>query len=338
MLRDNSFKFINQGAILQEFIVDGQNIVVGYNAESQYRTNPFHFGATIGRVANRIKNAKIDNLNGQSYALPANNGPNSLHGGAEGWGLKDFEGPKLGLRNGRETAVYTYVSPHLDQGYPGVVEVEVAYTGYEKEENGVKKVVLEVEYEAKLVDGAEETPLNITNHSYFNLSNQSTIAGTQVRLPTNLHLAVDATGIPKSIEPTPYPGVTANEPFILGSAEPDIDDCFIINTDPASVPLNTRPLPLKTCAEFYHPDTKLHVEVASTEPAFQFYTGKYINEGPRTDGSPKRVPRAGCAVEPSRYVNAVNVEEWKGMTVVKKGETYGSRIVYTAWRGGKDGL
>lgn len=72
------------------------------------------------------------------------------------------------------------------------------------------------------------------------------------------------------------------------------------------------------------------MEVLSTEPAFQFYTGKHIDV-PASEGVPARVSRAGFCVEPSRYVNAVNVEEWRGQVVVKKGEVYGSRVVFKAW-------
>lgn len=81
----------------------------------------------------------------------------------------------------------------------------------------------------------------------------------------------------------------------------------------------------------YHPDTKIHLEVHSTEPAFQFYTGKYI-EVPEVDGIPARKARMGFCVEPSRYVNAVNVDEWKKMVVVKKGQKFGAKIVYKGWQ------
>lgn len=175
-----------------------------------------------------------------------------------------------------------------------------------------------------------------SNNSYFNLSGDETISGTRVILQTAAHLPVDSTGIPISTTTVPYPGVTANTPFTLGPTEPAIDDCFVLNTDPSSVPLDTRPLPLQTCARFYHPTSKVHLDVLSTDPAFQFYTGKYINVDARPDGSPARVPRAGFCVEPSRYVNAANVNEWKGMTVIKKGQVYGSKIVYKAWQGGKE--
>jgi aldose 1-epimerase len=142
---------------------------------------------------------------------------------------------------------------------------------------------------------------------------------------------VDNTSIPTGpIEQ--YPGIQANSKFTLGVKEPDIDNCFIMNDDPKSIPIDTRSLPLQVLGRFYHPTTKIHLEVHSTEPAFTFYTGKYIDV-PDVDGIPARGPRSGFCVEPSRYINAINNDEWRGMVVLPRGKKYGSRIVYRAWRG-----
>ena len=167
--------------------------------------------------------------------------------------------------------------------------------------------------------------------SYFTLGNGSSIEGTEVTLSTNMHQVVDDTSIPTgAIEP--YLGIESNKTFVLGPAEPDIDHCFVLNTDSRSIPVDTRPLPLRCLGSFSHPGRRqIHLEVHSTEPAFQFYTGKYIDV-PAVDGQPARGPRSGFCVEPSRYVNAVNDERWKGMVVLRRGQTYGSRFEYRAWR------
>jgi aldose 1-epimerase len=104
-----------------------------------------------------------------------------------------------------------------------------------------------------------------------------------------------------------------------------------MDTDPASVPLDTRTRPLKLLAAMKHLITGLHLEVHSTEPAFQFYTGKYIDV-PAVGGAPARGPRSGFCVEPSRYVNAPNEPAWRGMCLLKRGQTWGSRTVYKAWK------
>lgn len=112
----------------------------------------------------------------------------------------------------------------------------------------------------------------------------------------------------------------------------------MLDTTPASITPDTRLSPLKNCARFFHPTTKIHLDVFSTDPAFQFYTGKYLDVAARPDGSPARGPRSGFCVEPSRYVNAANVDTWKGMTVIRKGKAYGSKIVFKAWQSETDGF
>lgn len=326
MSAGNAFTFLPLGAIIQEFNVDGINIVQGFpSAELYKKYNAPYFGETIGRIANRVANAKFE-LSGKTHHLPVNNGPNSLHGGNAGWGKREFEGPSQVERNGKQATLFKYHSADGEEGYPGAVEVSVWYV---QKEDG--KEVLYIEYEAELVDdNISETAISMTNHSYFNLSNSPTIAGTEVTLITNKYQVVDDGGIPKGpIEE--YPGVKPNTPFTLGETEPDIDDCFIANTDPPSVPLDTRSSPVQKVASFFHPESKIHLEILTTEPAFQFYTGKYIDV-PAVEGVPARGARAGFCVEPSRYVNAINVPEQQSMTVLKKGEKYGSRIVYRGWK------
>lgn len=129
----------------------------------------------------------------------------------------------------------------------------------------------------------------------------------------------------------PYPGGFTSSTFNLGPEEPDIDHCFILNDSPATVGLDTRSQASQKLASFYHPDSKINLEVWSTEPAFQFYTGKFIDVEAVGD-IPARGPRTGFCVEPSRYINAVNVDDWKNMVVLRIGQKYGSRSCYRAWK------
>lgn len=153
-----------------------------------------------------------------------------------------------------------------------------------------------------------------------------------MQLCTPSCLPVDDGGIPTG-GPTTYAKVATNEKFTLGPQEPDIDDCFVVDpsTSPGSVPIDTRDRRLIALVKAYHPETKIHLEVHSTEPAFQFYTGKYIDVPP-VEGVPARAARSGFCVEPSRFVNACNVEDWKNQVLLKKGEKYGCRILYKAWQ------
>ncbi len=167
------------------------------------------------------------------------------------------------------------------------------------------------------------------NGSYFNIGDGPTLEGTKATVSTNLHQVVDDTSVPTgAIEP--FPGIQANEEFTIGAQEPDIDHCFIVNADPKSVPLDTRKETMNKLCQFYHPSTKIHLEALSTEPAFQFYTGKNINV-PEMDGLPARGPRSGMCIEATRYINAINDERWRNMVVLKKGQIWGSRTIYRAW-------
>jgi len=313
--------------------------------ELYQKYNSPYFGETIGRIANRVSGAQIDSLNGgQSYKLAKNDDPNSLHGGNVGWGKRVWEGPELvGARimagvdelKGGESVTFKLKDKDGEEGYPGTLDVSVIYTtGTQKLSDGKEARVLGMEFEVKLVDGGEgveETAVNVTNHSYFNLTGNPTIEGTQVELSTNTYLPVDGTGIPTS-GPEPYSGITPNTPFTLGASKPSVDDCFIVNTDSPSIPLDTRSLSLTSLVKAFHPETGIHLEVLSTEPAFQFYTGEHIDV-PAVEGVAARGARSGFCVEPSRYVNAVNVDKWRNQVVLKKGEVYGSRIVYRGWSG-----
>lgn len=169
MSADSSVKFLPQGAIIQEIIVEGHNIVLGFPTANAYTyLNAPFFGETIGRYANRVQNGLIKSLNGRDYQLAQNNDVNSLHGGSIGWGKKTFSGPHLSSRNGKETAQYTYVSRDGEEGYPGTVELRVWYSTSEPVVNGKKQLVLDIEYEAELVGKeCEETAINITNHRYI---------------------------------------------------------------------------------------------------------------------------------------------------------------------------
>lgn len=153
-----------------------------------------------------------------------------------------------------------------------------------------------------------------------------------VQLCTASYLPVDDGGIPTG-DPTPFPAVATDTAFTLGPVEPDIDDCFVVDpsASPSAVPLDTRSEPLTKLISAHHLESKIHLEVLSTEPAFQFYTGKYIDV-PAVEGVGARSARSGFCVEPSRFVNAANEDKWKSQTLLKKGDTYGARTVYRAWK------
>ena len=167
-------------------------------------------------------------------------------------------------------------------------------------------------------------------NSYFTVSDAATIEGTEVTLGTTYYQEVDEHDIPTGTIGQ-WPGVETNKAFVLGAKEPDIDHCFLMDPAHPECPLDTRALEPKKLVGLFHPSTKLHLEVFSTEPAFQFYTGKYIDVA-ATDNTPARGARAGICIEPSRYINAINVPEWRDQVLLKKGNVYGAKSVYKAWK------
>lgn len=338
-MADVPFAFLPLGAIIQSIKVKDINIVLGFPTQEHYvKYNSPYFGETIGRVANRIKGAKLNRVNGKSYPLVANDGPNTLHGGNIGWGKRIWDGPSpVGIRQipgvetlqGGESVQFTLTSQDGDEGFPGTVEAKVTYTTGTQTKDGKRVLVLGIEYEAKLVAGADETPLNLTNHSYFNLSGDATIDGTVVTLSSKHQLPIDEHSIPTG-PPVPHPTLDTTKPFTLTATEPRIDNCFTKVPDPASVPIDTRSQPLTCDLVASHTKTGIHLQVLSTEPSFQFYTGD-LTSVPAVDGVSAKGARSAFCCEPGRWVNAVNVPEWRSMTMLKRGETFGSRIVYKAW-------
>jgi aldose 1-epimerase len=168
----SAFTFLPLGAIIQDFRVGGLSIVQNFpSAELYVKYNDPYFGETIGRVANRISDAQINSLNGKSYKLAANNGPNSLHGGNVGWGKRTFDGPfphtwKTDNHNARDAILYTYTSSDGEESYPGTVQLKVYYTPSTEKLGESTVEVLEMEYEAELIgnDNTEETAVGVTNH------------------------------------------------------------------------------------------------------------------------------------------------------------------------------
>ena len=162
---ESAFTFLAHGAAIQEFNLHGHNIVLGFPDSRFYKShNAPYFGETIGRTTNRVRDARIHNLNGgKTYTLSANDPPNSLHGGNQGWGKKDWEGPRPVNRGGKEGVLFRCLSEDGDEGYPGTVECKVWYTAGKEGE----KTVLDVEYQVEFVgQECEETVVGVTNHRY----------------------------------------------------------------------------------------------------------------------------------------------------------------------------
>ncbi|CCD22882.1 bifunctional UDP-glucose 4-epimerase/aldose 1-epimerase NDAI_0A07280 [Naumovozyma dairenensis CBS 421] len=307
----------NLGATLVDLKVDGQSVVLGYEKESQYLTpDTCYIGATIGRYANRIAHGKFA-LNGKDYQLTINNGVNANHGSIGSFHAKRFLGPIL--KNPTKdtfTAEYALIDNSEDSEFPGSLQVIVNYT------LNVATKTLDIEYTAQVE--VEATPINMTNHTYFNLNKlygSDSIAGTEIKVISNKSIDVDENVIPTGkIVDREIATFDDSKPTVLGKEGPDYDYNFFVDATATPNQIDTRGNELKLVTTAYHPESNIKLEVSSTEPSYQVYTGDWLCAGFH--------PRQGFAVEPGRYVNAINQDKYKGSVILKPGETFGAKIQY----------
>ncbi|KAK9454830.1 galactose mutarotase-like domain-containing protein [Dipodascopsis uninucleata] len=330
-----SASFIQRGCALVDFTIkktpddpSPKNINLKFDSTEEYyerQDNPF-LGAFVGRVANRLKEGKFT-LDGKEYELVKNNFGHCLHGGTTGFDKMKFDGPKVteaASSTSSESLIFSYISPHMDQGFPGELAVIVKYWLEDFATGGA----LFMEYEAQLTgpDEVKSTIVNLTNHSSFNIADGPTIAGTTFSLGTKKYMEVTDTFVPTG-KIADHPALsTENEKVLLGAEEPVIDHCFVYEHNEEYLnALDTRNMDLRKIAHLNNPDNKLHFRAESTEPAFQFYTGKFINV------NNKYGKRAGFCLESSRYIDAINNDDWKNMVILPKGKTYGALTKYTLY-------
>jgi aldose 1-epimerase len=340
--------FLPLGAIIQHFFIGGHDVTLGFPRQEHYQTQSHpYFGETIGRIPNRISKGKILSLNGRDYDLVKNERESTtLHGGTIGWGKKIWNGPNLVTRKSEEVVQFTLLSADGDEGFPGQVEGRVWYhilqkTAGQRDCRGEEEVVLNVEYEIEMMGDEvdiSETVCSMTNHAYWNLSGKPTVEGTDIVFASNTRLETDGEyKIPNGTLGV-QPGVERNEPVTFTAQGPSIDECFVLDTDPSAVPLDTRGRDLRLCISAHNAGTNLHMEVKTTEPSFQFYSGDGINVAPVQVGgcheekAPHRGARSGFAVEPNRYVDAVNRPEWRRLVLLKRGQVWGCRNQFSVWR------
>lgn len=310
----------NVGATLVDLKVDGQSVVLGYPDGKGYKEYKSYVGATIGRYANRIAKGTYSLPDG-AHKLTVNDAENTNHSSVSSFHQKTFMGPLVDCPS---KEVYTAEFLLLDGGgsqtneFPGKLHVSVKYT------LNVLKKSLDITYQAQLLEG-DATPINMTNHTYFNLNkvyNDQSFSGTEIKVVSNRAVDVDLAGIPtgkiveKDISTLDSPNGT-----ILRKDDPSYDDCFVVreNEKLASTD-STRVNELVLVAEAVHPESGISLEILTTEPSFQLYTGDFL-----CGAFP---PRSGFAVEPGRYVDAVNQEKWRNCVLLQRGDVYSSRIQY----------
>jgi aldose 1-epimerase len=314
-------KVMNYGAIITQIDTPDRNgkegdIVLGFDSFEGYLGKHPYFGATVGRVANRIAKGKFT-LNGQEYSLAVNNGPNSLHGGLKGFDKVIWKAEPISRPDGPSIKL-TYHSPDGEEGYPGNLDVSVQLTVTEQND-------LKIEYTAT-TDKA--TPINLSNHSYFNLAGRTTepILGHELMLAADRYTPVDETLIPTGeIAPVAGTPLDFNRPTDIGArikelkGEPSgYDHNFVLNGGGKSLAL---------AARVYEPRTGRVMTISTTEPGIQFYTGNFL-DGTITgkDGIVYRKHHAFC-LETQHFPDSIHHANFPS-AVLEPGKTYSQTTIY----------
>jgi aldose 1-epimerase len=314
---------ISYGGIITSLTTPDRNgtpgdIVLGFDALDGYlKEHPF-FGAIIGRYGNRIGRARFT-LNGTTYTLAANNGPNHLHGGVKGFDKRLWKGEAVA---GQPAVTFTRTSPDGEEGYPGTLTVRVTYTLTDRNE-------LAVDYHATT---DKPTPVNLTQHSYFNLAGQASgdILGHELMLNADRFTPVDATLIPTgalaSVAGTPF---DFRQPTAIGArinqADPQLthgggyDHNWVLNRSGDG---------LQLAARVVEPTTGRTLEVATTEPGIQFYSGNFLDGSLTGKAGAVYRHRTGFCLETQHFPDSPNLPEFPS-TILQPGAEYRSRTVFT---------
>ena len=294
------------------------DVVLGYDTLPEYFKGTAYFGAMIGRYGNRIAHGKFT-LNGRKYTLATNNSPNSLHGGLIGFDKVVWHVEKAAVGARGPQLALSYLSRDGEEGYPGNLKVEAVYILTEDN-------TLRLDYTA-VTD--KDTPVNLTQHTYFNLRGRGDVLGDVLQIPADRFTPVDSTLIPsgelRSVAGTPF---DFRQPTAIGARIGVADEQlkFGGGYDHNWVLTKTAGA-LTTVATVYDPDTGRVLEVLSTEPGVQFYSGNFLDGTSVGKGGWVYARHDGLALEPQHFPDSPNQTSFPS-TLLKPGQTYRNTILY----------
>ncbi len=310
-------KITNYGGILTSLLVPDkegnfEDIVLGFDDLQSYLKGHPHFGALVGRYGNRIARGKFT-LEGVEYSLAVNNGENHLHGGLVGfdkvvWSAEPFQG------DNKRGVILTYVSPDMEEGYPGNLTVKVTYALTDQNE-------FTIDYEA-VTDKA--CPVNLTHHSYFNLTaGKSDILGHEMMINGDRFVVVDEGLIPtgelRSVENSP---MDFRSPHSIGSRIDQViggyDHTYVLNEGDGDMVLTAR---------VFEPVSGRVMEVYTIEPGVQFYTGNFLDGSLTGKHGVVYAKHYGFCLETQHFPDSPNQPEFPS-TILRPGETYTHSTIY----------
>jgi aldose 1-epimerase len=292
------------------------DIVLGFDALDGYVRNAPYFGAIIGRYGNRIANGRFV-LDGQTYTLATNNGANHLHGGVRGFDKVLWTGAPAASGVG---ATFTRRSPDGEEGYPGTLDASVTYTLTDRNE-------LVVEYAAT---SDRPTPVNLTQHTYFNLAGAGPIAEHRLMLNADRYTPVNAGLIPTGeivpVDGTPFDfrqpvaiGARIDQPHEQLERGRGYDHNWVLTRTGDGLSL---------VARVVEPTSGRTLEVATTEPGVQFYTGNFLDGTISGKDGQVYAHRSGFCLETQHYPDSPNQPAFPS-TVLRPGQRYASTTVFT---------
>jgi aldose 1-epimerase len=315
-------RIMTYGGIVVSLKVPDKNgqfgdVVLGYDKLDDYVKNNPYFGAMIGRYGNRIAGGKFT-LDGTAYTLATNNGPNALHGGLKGFDKRVWSAVPRESPDG-PSLILNYLSKDGEEGYPGNLQVTAAYTL-------TRDNALRLQYTATT---DKNTIVNLTQHSYFNLAGKGDILGHVVTMPADHFTSVDATLIPTGeltpVENTPFDfhtptaiGARINEASEQLKFGGGYDHNWVINKKPGKLGLMAR---------VTDPESGRVMDVLSTEPGLQFYSGNFLDGTITGKGGWVYQHRAAFVMEPQHYPDSPNKPQFPSVEL-KPGQVYQNTIIY----------
>ena len=315
----------NYGGIITALLVpDGSgkatDVTLGLKSFDDYVKNPPYFGAIIGRYGNRIAKGQFK-IDDQTYKLPKNDGPNTLHGGVKGfdkvvWQAEPFE------KEDSVGVIFTYTSKDGEEGFPGNLQTRVTYTLTDKNE-------LSFDYHATT---DKPTVVNLTQHAYFNLAGDGNgdVLGHEFTLYANEYTPVN-----KQLIPTGKLAPVADTPFdfrnkvkLADRVAADHEQIKFAGGIDHNFVLNRKQPGLVLAARVSEPTTRRVMEVHTTEPGVQFYTGNFLDDKLAAKSGKPYAKHSGFCLETQHYPDSPNQPEFPS-TVLRPGEEYNSKTVYT---------
>ena len=310
----------NYGGRLVSVMVPDKNgkmtdVVLGYDNIGQYVQSDGNYGALIGRYGNRINQGKFT-LDDIEYTLPQNNGAHCLHGGPQGYHARMWDAKQLN----DQALELTYLSKDGEAGFPGNLDIKVTYTLTDDNAVGIK-------YEATT---DKKTVVNLTNHSYFNLSGVpgSDVLDQLVMINADNYTPVDSTLIPVGISPVDGTPLDLRTPVAIGKQINDPFQQLVFGRGyDLNWVLNTNGDKNVLAAKAYSPTSGIALEVYTNEPGIQFYTGNFM-DGKDTGKHGVLYPHRGAlCLETQHYPDSPNHPDFPSV-VLNPGEKYLSECIY----------